>query len=72
MSTRRLGQILVDLGFITDEQLEVVLEEQEQQSGMLLGRIAEDMQLITGREAILRVSDYPLIYGGRISSKHIY
>ncbi len=52
MSTRRLGQILVDLGFLTDEQLEVVLEEQEQQPGMLLGRIAEDMQLITGEQLI--------------------
>ena len=27
---RRIGQILVDLGFLTDEQLEIVLEEQEQ------------------------------------------
>ena len=27
---RRIGQIVVDLGFLTDEQLEIVLEEQEQ------------------------------------------
>ncbi len=57
MSTRRLGQILVDLGFLTDEQLEVVLEEQEQQPGMLLGRIAEDMQLITGEQLIQALAE---------------
>jgi len=28
MAPRRIGQILVDLGFLTDEQLEIVLEEQ--------------------------------------------
>jgi type IV pilus assembly protein PilB len=47
MAVRRIGQILVDLGFLTDEQLEVVLEEQHQQPGALLGKIAEDMGLIT-------------------------
>lgn len=52
MAPRRIGQILVDLGFLTDEQLEIVLEEQEQQPGTLLGRIAEDMQLITDEQLI--------------------
>ncbi len=47
MVVRRIGQILVDLGFITDEQLEVILEEQQQRPGALLGKIAEDMGLIT-------------------------
>ncbi len=46
MAIRRIGQILVDLGFITDEQLEVLLEEQQQRPGELLGKIAEDMALI--------------------------
>ncbi|MDB4676959.1 ATPase, T2SS/T4P/T4SS family [bacterium] len=50
MAPRRIGQILVDLGFLTDEQLEVVLEEQEQQPGSLFGRIAEEMQLITDEQ----------------------
>ena len=49
---RRIGQILVDLGFLTDEQLEIVLEEQEQQPGTLLGRIAEEMALITDEQLI--------------------
>ncbi|QDS87578.1 Type II/IV secretion system protein [Rosistilla ulvae] len=50
MATRKIGQILVDLGFITDEQLEVILEEQLQQPGALLGRIAEDMGLVTDEQ----------------------
>jgi type IV pilus assembly protein PilB len=47
MATRRIGQILVDMGFITDEQLQLLLEEQQQQPGALLGKIAEEMALIT-------------------------
>jgi type IV pilus assembly protein PilB len=47
MAIRRIGQVLVDLGFITDDQLEMLLEEQEQRPGELLGKIAEDMGLIT-------------------------
>jgi type IV pilus assembly protein PilB len=47
MVVRRIGQILVDLGFITDEQLEVILDEQQQRPGALLGKIAEDLGLIT-------------------------
>ena len=30
MAVRRLGQIFVDLGFITDDQLEMLVEEQSQ------------------------------------------
>lgn len=46
MVARKIGQIFVDLGFITDEQLEVILDEQQQRPGALLGKIAEDMGLI--------------------------
>ncbi|MEM6364197.1 MAG: ATPase, T2SS/T4P/T4SS family [Planctomycetota bacterium] len=52
MAPRRIGQILVDLGFLTDEQLQVVLDEQEQQPGALFGKVAEDMQLITDEQLI--------------------
>lgn len=52
MAPRRIGQILVDLGFITDEQLDVILQEQEQQPGALFGKVAEDMQLITDEQLI--------------------
>ncbi len=57
MAPRRIGQILVDLGFLSDEQLEVVLEEQEQQPGSLFGRVAEDMQLITDEQLIQGLSE---------------
>ena len=46
MAMRRIGQILVDLGFITDEQLELLLDEQKQRPGQLLGQVAMDMGLI--------------------------
>ena len=46
MAIRRIGQILVDLGFITDDQLESLLEEQQQRPGQLLGKVAESQGLI--------------------------
>ena len=47
MALRRLGQILVDLGYISDEQLEVLVEEQHERPGQLIGQVAMDMGLIT-------------------------
>ncbi len=47
MAIRRIGQILVDLGFITDAQLENLLEEQQQRSGEMLGQIAINLNLIS-------------------------
>ena len=45
---RKIGQILVDLGFIDDTQLEMLLEEQrESRSSELLGAIAQSLNLIT-------------------------
>jgi len=47
MAMRRIGQILVDLGFISDEQLEMLLEDQQRRPGQLLGKMAETMGLIS-------------------------
>src|SRR5687768_6412942 len=47
MAIRRIGQILVDMGFITDDQLEVLLDEQRRQPGEKLGKIAEENGVIT-------------------------
>jgi len=47
MAGRRLGQVMADLGFIDDDQLEMLVEEQQQQPGQLIGRVAEQMGLIT-------------------------
>jgi len=50
MAIRRIGQILVDLGFISDDQLEMLLEEQDRQPGEKLGKIAEDLGLVTDEQ----------------------
>jgi type IV pilus assembly protein PilB len=50
MAVRRIGQILVDLGFIDDEQLEMLLQEQQRHPGELLGRIAIEMGLVTDEQ----------------------
>jgi type IV pilus assembly protein PilB len=47
MAIRRIGQVLVDLGFIDDDQLQAVLDEQRQRPGELLGQIAVDMGLVS-------------------------
>jgi len=52
MALRRLGQIFADLGFITDDQLEMLVEEQTQNVGTLIGRVATDMGLITDDQLI--------------------
>ncbi len=44
---RSFGQILVDLGFIDDEQLDLLREEQVQRPNDLLGQIAISMNMIT-------------------------
>ena len=50
MAIRRIGQILVDLGFITDDQLEILLDEQQQRPHEMLGRIAESMGFINDEQ----------------------
>ncbi len=57
MAVRRIGQIFVDLGFVTDDQLEMLVEEQSQNPGQLIGRIAEDMGLITDDQLIQALSE---------------
>ena len=47
MAARKLGQILVDLGFITDDHLEMLVEEQSQNPGQLIGQVAQEMGLVT-------------------------
>ncbi len=43
---RRLGQILVDLGHLTEDQLWDVLEEQKQSPGEVIGQVAIRMGLV--------------------------
>jgi len=47
MAQRRLGQILVDLGYLTEDQLWDILEEQKQSPGEVIGQVAIRMGLVT-------------------------
>ncbi|MCA9012171.1 MAG: Flp pilus assembly complex ATPase component TadA [Planctomycetaceae bacterium] len=47
MAQRKIGQILIDLGFINDDQLWDILEEQKQSPGTVLGQVAVRMGLVT-------------------------
>ena len=47
MAIRRIGQILVDLRFLREDRLEMLLEEQQQRPGEVLGHIAASMGLVT-------------------------
>jgi len=57
MAIRRIGQIFVDLGFITDEQLVMLVEEQNQHPGQLIGRIAADMGLINEDQLVVALAE---------------
>ena len=40
MATRRIGPLLVDLGYLTEDPLWDVLEEQKHSPGEVLGQVA--------------------------------
>ena len=46
MAQRKLGQILVDLGYLSEDQLWDVLEEQKQSPGEVIGQVAVRMGLV--------------------------
>ena len=47
MTLRRIGQILVDLGFLNEDRVKVILEEQRQRPTELFGQVAIGMGLLT-------------------------
>jgi type IV pilus assembly protein PilB len=47
MAQRKLGQILVDLGYLNEDQLWDVLEEQKQSPGEIIGQVAIRMGMVT-------------------------
>jgi type IV pilus assembly protein PilB len=57
MAMRRLGQILVDLGFISDDQLETLLEEHRSAPGILIGKFAESQGLINEEQLAQAVAE---------------
>ncbi|MDO4574580.1 MAG: ATPase, T2SS/T4P/T4SS family [Planctomycetia bacterium] len=52
MAIRRLGQVLVDLGFITDDQLDMLREQKNMRPGDMLGQIAISMGLVNDDQLI--------------------
>src|SRR4029078_3152086 len=52
MAHRRIGQVLVDMGFVTDEQQELLVDEQHEHPGQLLGKVAIDMGLINEEQLV--------------------
>jgi len=47
MALKRLGQILIDLGFISEEQRAAMLDEQRARDGELLGKVGVTLGFIT-------------------------
>ena len=47
MAARKLGQILVDLGYLNEDQLWDVLNEQKNRPDQMLGQVAVAMGLVT-------------------------
>jgi type IV pilus assembly protein PilB len=57
MAIRRIGQIFVDMGFISDEQVEMLLEEQQQRPGTLLGKIALELNMLTEEQLMQALAE---------------
>jgi type IV pilus assembly protein PilB len=57
MAIRRIGQIFVDLGFVSDEQLEMLLEEQQQRPGTLLGKIALELNMLNEEQIMQALAE---------------
>jgi type IV pilus assembly protein PilB len=57
MAIRRLGQILVDLGYISDQQLKQLLEEQASHPSEKIGKLAEEMGLITDEQRTMALAE---------------
>ncbi|MCA8983042.1 MAG: ATPase, T2SS/T4P/T4SS family [Planctomycetaceae bacterium] len=64
MARRKLGQVLVDLGYMSEDQLWDVIEEQKQSPGELIGQVAIRMGFVTGpqvTEALAEQHGMPVV-----------
>ena len=52
MALRRIGQILIDLGFLTEDRVKVIIEEQRQRPSELFGQVAIGMGLLTDEHLV--------------------
>ncbi len=52
MALRRIGQILIDLGFLTEDRVKMILEEQRQRPAELFGQVAIGMGLLSDEHLV--------------------
>ncbi len=57
MALRRLGQVFVDLGFIDEEQLEILLEEHLQRHGEKIGQTAISMGYVNDDQVAVALAE---------------
>ena len=57
MATRKLGQILVDLGYMSEDQLWDALNEQKSRPELMLGQVAVTMGLVTDAQVDQAVAE---------------
>lgn len=58
MAIKRIGQVMIDHGFITQEQLDILLEKQKEHRHELLGQLAISMGLITDEQLVEVLADH--------------
>ncbi|HEY4232024.1 MAG TPA: ATPase, T2SS/T4P/T4SS family [Lacipirellulaceae bacterium] len=71
MAHRRIGQVLVDMGFITDEQQELLVDEQQQHPGQLLGKVAIDMGLVNDDQLAQALAEQLSLHAVTLTDVHI-
>jgi type IV pilus assembly protein PilB len=71
MAHRRIGQVLVDMGFITDEQQELLVDEQQQHPGQLLGKVAIDMGLISDDQLAQALAEQLSLHAVTLTDIHV-
>src|SRR5882757_2130473 len=71
MAHRRIGQVLVDMGFITDEQQELLVDEQHEHPGQLLGKVAIDMGLVNEEQLAQALGEQLSLQVTTVSEVHI-
>ena len=58
MAIKRIGQVMIDHGFITQEQLDILLEKQKEHRHELIGQLAISMGLITDEQLVEVLADH--------------
>lgn len=61
MAMRKIGQVMVDMGFIDDEQLDLLVDEQHQHPGQMIGRVALDMGLLNEDQLVQALAEQLLL-----------